>query len=274
MKHLPIYTFMSRRSRRAPRFCSEGEDCGMFKCAGVMRGLAVAGCVIAVAAGTATSAMAEGGADDEDAQVLDVSKQVSGIQKKMDDLIAHGRWATPGKLLASADCGFDAPTLVFEAWGDDASYSLAPQGDLASSDGWTLSKTATVVSGADPYSGAARSLQLGKGAEAATPAICVNLENPTIRFFIRDSGGNGKSNLKVSVLYEDLGGKVKHLTIAKLKAGTEWQPSTILPFYFNMLALASPNGVTAVAFEFKAEGLQKEETLSISSLYVDPFSSR
>jgi hypothetical protein len=42
----------------------------------------------------------------------------------------------------------------------------------------------------------------------------------------------------------------------------------------NMLALASPSGVTAVAFQFKAEGLQKDETISISSLYVDPFSSR
>ena len=246
----------------------------MFKCTGVMRAFAVAGCVVAVAAGSATSAVAGDGSDAEDAQVLDVSKQLSGIQRKIDELIDHGRWATPGKLLASADCGFDASTIVFQAWGDDAGYALAPQGDLSASDGWTLSKTATVVGGADPFSGAARSLQFGKGAEAATPAMCVNLDNPTIRFFIRDSGGNGKANLKVSVLYEDLGGKVKHLTIAKLKATTEWQPSTILPIYFNVLALASPSGVTAVAFEFKAEGLQKDEALFISSLYVDPFQSR
>jgi hypothetical protein len=44
--------------------------------------------------------------------------------------------------------------------------------------------------------------------------------------------------------------------------------------YMNMLALASPSGLTAVAFRFKAEGLQKDETLSISTLLVDPFSSR
>ena len=47
-------------------------------------------------------------------------------------------------------------------------------------------------------------------------------------------------------------------------------PSFILPIYMNVLALASPSGVTAVAFRFKAEGLQKDETLSVSSLYVDP----
>ena len=52
------------------------------------------------------------------------------------------------------------------------------------------------------------------------------------------------------------------------------QPSLIVPIYMNMLALATPNGLTAVAFRFKAEGLQKNETLSISGLYVDPFSSR
>jgi hypothetical protein len=238
------------------------------------RAFAISACLVALAAASVTSAMAEDGVPVEDSQVLDVSKQVSGIQKKMNDLIAHGRWATPGKLLSSADCGFDAPAQVFQSWGDDAGYSLAPQGDLSPSDGWTLNKQAIVVNGADPFSGSVRSLEFAKGAEAATPAMCVNLDNPTIRFFIRDTGGNGKSNLKVDVLYEDFGGKVKHLTIAKLKAGSEWQPSTVLPMYFNMLALASQSGVTAVAFKFKAEGLQKDETLAISSLYVDPFQSR
>ena len=104
--------------------------------------------------------------------------------------------------------------------------------------------------------------------------MCVDLDNPTIRFFARDVGGNGKSNLKVDVLYEDFDGHVKHLTVAKLRLDSEWQPSAIVPMYMNFLALASPDGVTAVAFSFKAEGLQKDETLSISSLYVDPFSSR
>ena len=101
-------------------------------------------------------------------------------------------------------------------------YALAPQGDFAPSDDWTLDKEATVVAGADPFSGALHSLQLEKGAEAASPAMCVNLDNPTIRFFARDVGGNGKSNLKVDVLYEDFDGHAKHLTVAKLRLGTEW----------------------------------------------------
>jgi hypothetical protein len=235
---------------------------------------ALAGCLLALAMTVATGARADDGTAGEDAQLLDVSKQVSGIEKKMNDLLAHGRWARAGELLGSADCGYGAPAPVFASWGDSAMYTLAPQGDLSTSDGWTLNKQTTIVSSGDPFSGAHQSLQFAKGAQAATPAMCVNLDNPTIRFFVRDLGGNEKSQLKVDVLYEDFSGHVKHLTIAKLRAGSEWQPSVILPMYMNMLALASPSGLTAVAFRFKAEGLQKDETLSISSLLVDPFSSR
>jgi hypothetical protein len=240
----------------------------------LIQSFTVVACAVAFAAVAATTAMAGGGTAADDAQILDVSKQVAGIEKKMNDLLAHGRWARAGKLLSGADCGYGVPSPVFAAWGDTATYALAPEGDLSASDDWTLNKQATVVSGADPFSGAAQSLELAKGAEAATPAMCVDLDNPTIRFFLRDVGGNGKSHLKIDVLYEDFGGHVKRLTIAKLDAGSEWQPSVILPMYMNMLALASPNSLTAVAFRFKAEGLQKDETLSISSLYVDPFRSR
>jgi len=238
----------------------------------IMRALAAGACVVALAAAVAAPGMAADGTGDD--QLIDVSKQVASIHKKMNDLLAHGRWARQGELLAGADCGYDDAARIFSPWGDLAMYALAPQGDLSPSDDWTLKKEATIVVGADPYSGAEQSLELTKGAEVATPAICVNLDNPTIRFFARDVGGNGKSNLKVDVLYEDFDGHIKHLTIAKLRLGTEWQPSVIVPIYMNMLALASPDGLTAVAFKFKAEGLQKDETLSISSLYVDPFSSR
>ncbi len=240
----------------------------------LMRICALAACVLAFAATATTIASADDGTAGDDTQLLDVSKQVSGIQKKMNDLRAHGKWAKAGKLLAGADCGYGDPSQVFAPWGDGAMYMLAPQGDLSATDGWTLNKQATVVHSADPFSGAGQSLQFAKGAEVATPAMCVTLDNPAIRFFVRDLGGNGKSQLKVDVLYEDFDGHVKHLTIAKLRAGSEWQPSLILPIYMNMLAVASPDGLTAVAFEFKAEGLQKDEMLSISSLFVDPFSSR
>jgi hypothetical protein len=179
-----------------------------------------------------------------------------------------------GKLLAGADCGQADLAQVFLRWGDEASYALAPEGDLAASDDWTLNKRATIVSTADPFSGALQSLLLSHDGQAATPAICINLASPTIRFFTRDVGGNGKARLKVDLVYEDLTGHPKHLTIARLKARSEWQPSIIVPIYMNLLAAASPDGITAIALRFKAEGLQKDETLSLSSIYVDPWLSR
>ena len=222
----------------------------------------------------ASAALADDSTSSDDAQLVDVSKQVGDVQKKLDELISRGQSAKPGKLLSSAVCGYPDPSQNFLFWGDEASYALAPEGDFSATDAWTLSKQATVVPTADPFSGAEQSLQLGHDGQAVTPAMCVTLDNPSFRFFTRDVGGNGKANLKVDVLYEDLDGHVKHLTIAKLKAGGEWQPSIVVPIYMNMLAAASPSGVTAVAFQFKAEGLQKDETLSISSFYVDPYCSR
>jgi hypothetical protein len=238
----------------------------------VVRALAVCACALVLGAATATAARADGGASDP--QLLDVSHQVADVQKKMNELLARGQQARVGQLFSGAACGYDEASQVFSPWGDLALYALAPEGDLSTSENWTLDKQARVVNVADPFSGASHSLELAKDGEAGTPAMCVNLDNPTIRFFARDFGGNGKSRLKVDLLYEDLDGHVRDLTIAKLKIGTEWQPSLILPIYMNMLALASPNGLTAVALEFKAEGLQKNELLSISSVYVDPFSSR
>jgi hypothetical protein len=237
-------------------------------------GLASGLCIVALAAFGTTSAFADDSIAADDGQLLDVSKQVANIQEKLDQLIAQGEWARPGKLLAGADCGYPEPSQIFLPWGDDASYALAPQGDLSAIGGWSLNKQARVASVADPFSGAFQSLQLGKGAEAATPAMCVNADNPTIRFFTRDVGGNGKANLKLDVLYEAFDGKVKHLTIARTKAGSDWQPSIVVPMHMNILAAASPDGITAVAFKFKAEGLQKDETLFVSSLYVDPYCSR
>jgi hypothetical protein len=219
----------------------------------------------------ASTALADDTTPPDQAQLIDVSKQVGDIQHKLDELIGRGQHARPGRLLSSAVCGYPDPAQIFLSWGDEASYALAPEGDFSATDEWTLNKQATVVPTGDPFSGAQQSLQLGRDGQAATPAMCVTLDNPTFRFFTHDLGGNGKANLKVDVLYEDFDGHVKHLTIAKLKAGSDWQPSIIVPIYMNRLAAASPSGVTAVAFQFKAEGLQKGETLSISSLYVDPW---
>ena len=108
----------------------------------VMRVLVLAACVITFAATAAASAKAADGPGD-DPQLEDVSKQVSSIEKKLDELLAHGRWAKAGA--RKRGLWVRRPVISIRGLGDDASYVLAPQGDLSATDGWTLDKQATVV---------------------------------------------------------------------------------------------------------------------------------
>jgi hypothetical protein len=75
------------------------------------RVLILSTCVIAFAATPATAANAADSTWDG-ALFEDVSKQVSSIEKKMDELLAHGQWARAGKLLAGADCGYGDPSSM------------------------------------------------------------------------------------------------------------------------------------------------------------------
>ncbi|HZQ17063.1 MAG TPA: hypothetical protein VFA82_09845 [Gaiellaceae bacterium] len=207
-----------------------------------------------------------------DSQLIDTSHQVSDIQKKIADLRARGQSARAGALAAAANCGYGDSSQVFLPWGDLADYSLAPQGDLSTTSEWTL-KHADVTSDANALGSNALSLGAGDS-EAISPAMCVNLLNPTIRLMMKDVGGNGKSDVKVTVLYEDLDGHVQHLTLARLRATSAWSPTITIPIAVNVLSTASASGMTAVAFDFKVEGLQKGERLELADLYVDPYCSR
>ena len=237
----------------------------------IKRAVVAGACFIALAAVAAGPGMA---ADDPEDQLVDVSKQVSAIQKKMHDLLAHGRWARSGELLAGADCGYPDAAQIFSPWGDPAMYALAPQGIFAPSDDWTLDKEAAVVTAADPFSGALALPPAGEGRRGGVPGDVRNLDNPTIRFFSRDLGGNGKSHLKVDVLYEDLDGHVKHLTIAKLRVGDRVAALGDRAHVHEHAGGRVARRRDSCRVQVQGGRLQKDETLSISSLYVDPFSSR
>jgi hypothetical protein len=202
---------------------------------------------------------------------VSVSGQVGAIQQDVSELLAPGG-AQAGQL-SSPLCGYPPASQAFLAWGDGSSYALAPDGDFSTSGEWTLNPLATIVAGGDPYSGAQQSLQLAAGGQAASPAMCVNVDDPTIRFFVRDQGGNGNADVRVDVLYQGRNGNIHTLTIARVRAASSWQPSSVIPIWVNLLAAASPNGTTAVAFVLTAEGLTQNETIGVSSLYVDPFQS-
>jgi len=230
--------------------------------------LVLAASIVALGAGATTARSA-------DSQLLDVSRQVTEIQRRMAKLLETGKAADQRKLDLVAACGqLPQPSQVFRRWGDFADYALAPQGDLTESSSWTLGVNTAVVAEHDPYTPGTRSLRLLAGGQAATPVICVNQLHPTIRFFAR-SNGSAASTLNVEVLYQDVNGRIASLRIARLRAMPWWAPTIVVPYYVNALAALSPEGVTAVAFRFRAEGVAAASGgWTIGSLYVDPFVSR
>jgi hypothetical protein len=217
-------------------------------------------------------AVAHAGGDEE--ELIDVSKSVASLEKKMDELRERGRWAREGDFSLSAVCRNDEASSRFAPWGDSASYVPAPEGDFESTSGWTLNKHASLSVQNSPSSIGSSSLFLGEKGEAISPAMCVSTFHPTFRFFTLN-GGSTESKLQVEVLYEGLDGKVKKLKIARLSGGESWMPSLSIPLYVNMLAAASQDGFTAVAFKFKAHGAKSEDGgWLIDDLFVDPFLSR
>ena len=181
--------------------------------------------------------------------------------------------ASAGPLVASAT-GCDDPAMEnpFLPWIDPASYVLAPDGTLeGGAAGWSLDG-ASIASGNEPFyvhgAGESQSLAIAPGGSATTPAMCVGIEHPTLRFFARRSGGSLLSSLRVEVLFEDAGGDVHSLPIGTHSAlGTSWAPTLQMVIGANLLALL-PNERTAVAFRFTASS---GATWHIDDVYVDPY---
>ncbi len=208
-------------------------------------------------------------AADDDGELVDVGKTVQGLEKKLDELRAHGRWARKGELSSAALCGDAAPEPVFSPFGDSALYVPAPGGDAESLDDWTLNKH-TGRAENSPFRPGQSSLFLEEGGEAISPAMCVSVDHPTIRMFAVNTG-DADSELEVEILYEGVDGKIKKLKVAKLRGSAQWAPTTIIPLYVNMLGAASEDGLTAVAVKLKAKGVkQRGAGWKIDDVCVDP----
>jgi hypothetical protein len=159
--------------------------------------------------------------------------------------------------LARADCAPQPLAHTFLPWLDAAWYEAVPDGALEGGGaGWTLADGAAVVNGNDPYEPGASALSLPAGASATTPAMCVDLAHPTLRFFAR--GGSGA--LVVTALFRDALGLPHELPVGALVAGGDWAPSPVLAIAGNLLS-------SQVAFRFASAG-----DWEIDDVYVDPYS--
>jgi hypothetical protein len=159
-----------------------------------------------------------------------------------------------------ASCEGQVLERPFLPWADPAQYVLAPDGEfVGGADGW---QGGDVIAERSPLSGD-RALRIDDG--ATSPAMCVTLAHPTLRFLARNAG-SPTGTLGVEVLFEDLAGRVQALPIGVVAGGSAWRPTVPMPIVANLLALL-PGGQTRVAFRFTARG----GDWRIDDVYVDPY---
>jgi hypothetical protein len=183
--------------------------------------------------------------------------------------------ASAGVLVESAPNCDQVLEQPFTRWGDNASYTLAPNGGFESgTDAWTVRGGAEAVEGNEPWhvhgASDSHSLHLPRGASAESGTVCVGLEHPTMRFFVRSRtsglGGALLSSLRVDVLTETSLGAVVRLPIALITPKSTWKPSHRVLIVANLLPLL-PGEHTPVAFRFTAQGPGE---WWIDDVYVDP----
>jgi len=154
---------------------------------------------------------------------------VSGLMAALPAAASARPVATPPPA-PPADC--PAPSLfpALTAFGDSRSYFIAPGGTFDSS-AWSLAGGATLTGGNGPLQlGAAEgTLKLPAGGSATSPAFCVDLDYPTMRFFSAQLAPRSSSKLDVDVIYPARGeSNPKAATVSNGTSAWELSPDVRL----------------------------------------------
>lgn len=181
--------------------------------------------------------------------------------------------AQAGPLVASAEGCPSAPLeQPFLPWLDPADYVLVPNGGFENgASKWSLAGSG-VVAGNEPYyvhgADESKSLSIPSGASATSATMCVGLNEPTLRLFVRSGSPSLLSKLGVEVLYEDALGNVRSASIGSVSAlsSTSWTPHVPMTIAANLLPLIGDK--TPVKFRFTAQG---SADWQIDDVYVDPY---
>jgi hypothetical protein len=179
------------------------------------------------------------------------------------DLPSNGVAGAP----ATIGCGYSGSS-VFAPWGDERTYSLAPDGGFENGAGsWTLGDGAAVTEGNEAFQvgGAAdhQSLALPAGSSAASAAFCVSKRENVFRLFVR-TDGDRKARLKIEVVYTDIQNGQRSVRFDRLHGDESWSPTGALS-----IALPGARGrrMTDVSLRFTALG---EGDWQIDDVYIDP----
>lgn len=174
--------------------------------------------------------------------------------------------AATGGLLAP--CAGQVGSHPFAQFLDPLTYVLAPNGGLESgSTGWTL-KGASVVSGNQPFlASGTRSLALPSGSSATSPAMCVGITHPTVRFFAVNKGFL-LSTLKVDAVYSDNSGLLRTLPLGVVTGLPGWKPTLPMLALGDLVNPLLSGGSAQVSFRFTP---LLGGDWRIDDVYVDPW---
>jgi hypothetical protein len=123
------------------------------------------------------------------------------------------------------------------------------------------------VSEAVPVTGATHALVLKPKARVVSAPFCVDGEDPTFRFMLRQVAGGGKLN--VALIWNDASGQQQEAIVDELPASASWSVSPVEQLA-STLGLTGPQTVEGVRLVFQTThpGLSD----AISGVYIDPYS--
>jgi hypothetical protein len=171
-----------------------------------------------------------------------------------------------GAATAMAYCSTSTGSQVFAPLLDTRYYVPVPGGTFeAGTPSWTLTGGAATVTADDPFDIGGRAettaLQVPGGAVATSPALCMDVTMPTMRYTVRaDRAG------AVLKLMESQDGGSWQTVASYTSSGTSWAaPSYDLTGPLKMSTLTK--NTSNVAFRLVATG----GTFTVDDVYVDPF---
>jgi hypothetical protein len=202
-------------------------------------------------------------------QTVVTSEAVTRAEVAVDQSAAVTEESTGGPVeveqTAATTLSCQDPVIVnpFTAFGDFRDYVLAPFGDFEQLDlpGWILEGGATALR----TSTGNGVLRMPEGSTATSPAMCIDLNYPTIRYFVRDAAAD-EARLRTQVMYVDHETAYTPYTVGKLTAKSTWRLTEDIEIEPERGGVEA--GWRRVAFRLVAP--RDEGDIRIDDLYVDP----
>jgi hypothetical protein len=171
--------------------------------------------------------------------------------------------------LASA-CVSGPESHPFAAYGDDASYVMAPSGSFEpGATGWALTDAAVVSDEEGTnLTGHQRSLVINAGGSAVSPLVCVSSKYPSFRFFARQLSGPKGASLNVSVQWLNVLGLPVSSSAGAVLDGGSWGPSPVLMTDESLPLVGGLLGI--LTLEVKLVFRPSGGSFAIDDVYVDP----